>query len=71
MSKIKFGFGNEITKPYATLGDLKEDKAAQAVLGFGDNVDFYVNGVLEDDDNRRLLDSDEVSVQTRTSTKRG
>lgn len=70
MATIKFGYGNEVKKSISTLDQVRDDEALQAVLGYGDNVDFYVNGVkVPDGEERELVDGDVVSIQTRTSTK--
>ncbi len=68
---VKYGFGNEISRGFDSLGEIKNDGNVKAVLGYGDNVDFFVNGAMttSDADSLILQDGDVVSIQAKTSTK--
>ena len=68
MAKISFGFGNTVEKNYPTVGAVKEDGNLQALLGYGDNVEFFVDGARANSDTP-LTPTSVVSIQTQASTK--
>ena len=67
-TRISFGFGNTVEKNYSTVGEVRADENLQALLGYGDNVDFFVDGAKASDDTP-LTPESVVSIQTQASTK--
>jgi len=71
MVTIRFGSGNEVTKPdgfYHTVGQILDDQALLGVLGAGANTDAVIDGAIVDRD-YPVEDGDIVSLQTRANIK--
>jgi len=68
MAKITFGLGNEAQRNYNTLDELRNDANLQAFLGYGANVDFFINGTLVPG-NVELTGESVISIQTRAAEK--
>lgn len=51
-----------------TIGQVKQDPALKAVLGFGDNVRALVHGI-EQPDNAIVPEGAEVVLETKANTK--
>lgn len=52
----------------ATIGDLRRNEDIKAKLGYGDNVNFLIDGVVMSDD-VELPAGAEVVVETKANTK--
>lgn len=68
---IKFGAGNELTKQFdagTSVGDIINDDAIQSNLGFGDDVEGYVDGAAVGED-YQPREGQVVSLRTRANTK--
>lgn len=68
---IRFGASNELSKAVpagTTVGTILRDANVKAVLGFGDNVQAVVDGVVQRD-TAPLDDGDVVTVETRANSK--
>lgn len=72
MFKIKVKYGVDVEplsgdSPF-TIGALRRNENLKDVLGFGDNVNFLINGVTQPDD--ALVPNDAtVVVETAANTK--
>jgi len=68
---IEYGDNNSLTKSFpdgTTFAQVLADAAVKAVLGFGDNVEGVVDGVVQPGANR-IDDGDVILVQVKANTK--
>lgn len=67
---IKYGVDsiNKQVDASFTIGDLKEDDAIRAGLGYGDNVNALINGVAQCDD-VLISDGAIVTIETAANQK--
>ncbi|HYF36598.1 MAG TPA: hypothetical protein VD994_14985 [Prosthecobacter sp.] len=71
VTTVSYGAFNTSTREVpagTTIGALRADRNLKAVLGYGDNVDFTVDGVAQPD-STVLHDGDKVSVVTKAACK--
>lgn len=67
---IKYGMGNQLTRNVdgQNVRCVRTNRDYQAALGFGDNVDTFVNGVRVSDD-YIIANGDVISFQDRAASK--
>ena len=68
---IRFGASNELSKSVpegTTVGSILCDNNVKAVLGFGDNVQAVLDGVVQRD-SAPLADGDILVIETRANSK--
>jgi hypothetical protein len=68
---IEYGDNNSLTKGFpegTTFGQVLGDPAVKAVLGYGDNIEPVVDGVVQPIGNP-VSEGDAVLVQVKANTK--
>lgn len=68
---IKYGTGNSLTRNFdipVTVGEILGDDSIAAALGFGDNVEGFINSVPQPDE-VTLRDGDVLSVHDKACAK--
>ena len=66
--KVRFGVGNEATKPYDTVANILEDMGLLEFLGTPDNVEARISGVRVDG-NYQLHDGEVIDLMTVANEK--